>query len=246
VKIKLHPGVETALRRLSMTETDVAEAIRDGEMASPQPFENTLLADMRISGTGVSYRPKLKEWVYRRPGIYLSDEFLKRCAGIPVIYQHPDKAVLDSDSFGEQVVGTMQLPYLKGEEVWGVARIYDRSTMKDLLSGKMGDTSPSVVFRDPKVNYEIKLENGETMLVEGNPSYVDHLAICERGVWSKGGDPTGIRVDSELPVKPLDNRIIVMADSMDRLSKRVLNMQMLRSVDRLAERLDRFLKRTGV
>jgi hypothetical protein len=45
-------------------------------------------------------------------------------------------------------------------------------------------------------------------LVEGNPSFVDHLAICEKGVWDKGGDPSGIRIDnddatSELPVPSL-------------------------------------------
>ena len=240
MKIDLHPGVEVALRRLSMTETDVAEALRDGELASPQPFENSLLVDMRISGTGISYRPKLKEWVYRRPDIYLTEEFLKRCQGLPVIYEHPEKAVLDSDSFGKQVVGTMMLPYVKGEEVWGVARIYDRPTMKSFDRGEMIDTSPSVVFRDPKVNYEIELENGETMLCEGNPSYIDHLALCERGVWSKGGDPIGVRIDSD--DVDSNDQVIVIADSVERLSERVFSLQVLRSVARLTTRMDRYLK----
>lgn len=246
MKIKLHPGVEVALRRLSMNELDVAEAIRDGEIASPQPFENVLLVDMRVSGTGVSYRPQHKEWVYRRPGVYLTDEFLRRVAGIPIIYEHPEKAILDSKSYGEQTVGTMQLPYIKGEEVWGIARIYDRATMKDMLRGDMTDTSPSVVFRDPKVNYEVALENGETMLVEGNPSYIDHLAICERGVWSKGGDPTGIRIDSVDFVeddRQKRHQLLAIADSVEQLSKRMLNLQIMRSMDRLAGRLDRFLSK---
>lgn len=241
MRIELHPGVEVALRRLSMTETDVACAIRDGELASPQPFENVLLVDMRISGTGVSYRPKLKEWVYRRPDIYLSDEFLTRCNGLPIIYEHPEKAVLDSDSFGRQVVGTMQLPYIKGEEAWGIARIYDRPTMKAFSNGEMVDTSPSVVFRDPKVNYQVELDNGETMLVEGNPSYLDHLALCERGVWSKGGDPIGVRIDSEEDNE--SERVLLVADAVEFLSERMLQLKIARSVDRLAERLDRLISR---
>jgi hypothetical protein len=200
-----------------------------------------MLVDMRISGTGVAYRPKLKEWVYRRPEIYLTDEFLRRCSGIPVIYQHPKKSVLDSDSFAEQVVGTMAMPYVKGEEVWGIARIYDKATMRDFLDTPLS-TSPSVVFRDPKVNYEIELENGETMLVEGNPSYVDHLAVCDKGVWDKGGDPVGIRVDSDILEGECDDRLIVIADSVEKLSKRMLHLQIRRSVDRLAERLDRYLR----
>jgi hypothetical protein len=230
MKIDLLPGVETALRRLSMTEMDVAEAIRDGELASPQPFENAVLVDMRISGTGVAYRPKLKEWVYRRPEIYLTDTFLKRCQGIPVIYEHPpEKAVLDSGTFTKQVVGVMQLPYIKGEDVWGIARIYNEEAAAEFSSEPMS-TSPSVVFRDLAVNYEVELDNGETLLVEGNPSYLDHLAVCARGVWDKGGDPIGIRVDS-------------LGDSVDLLSERLTKLVIAQSVDRLAVRLGRCLDR---
>jgi mutator protein MutT len=224
----VHPGVVLALKRLRFNEYEVAEAIRDGDLASPQPFENMMLIDLRVSGTGVSYRPKLKEWVYRRPENYLTPTFLRRVAGMPIIYEHPEKSILDSRSFSQQIVGTMQLPYIKGEDVWGIARIYDRETARELTSDQMS-TSPSVVFRDPEVNYEMELDNGETLLVEGSPSYVDHLAICTKGVWDKGGDPDGIRVDT-------------FNDSLDRLSRRMTTYRIARSVDRLAERLDRRLE----
>jgi hypothetical protein len=218
----LHPGVALALKRLAWNEYQVAEAIRDGDLASPQPFENVLLVDMRISGTGVAYRPKLGEWVYRRPENYLTPEFLRRASGIPIIYEHPDKSVLDSKSFGQQVVGTMQLPYVKGEDVWGIARIYDKPTADELASAPMS-TSPSVVFRDPAVNYEIELDNGETLLVEGTPSYLDHLAICAKGVWDKGGDAIGVRVDS----------VSMINASLRRLARRMIVYQ----VNRLDQRM---------
>src|SRR5215472_12812205 len=209
MKYKIHPGAALGLRRLRMNEYEVAKAIRDVDLASPQPFENMLLVDMRISGTGVSYRPKLKEWVYRRPENYLSNDFLQRAAGMPIIYEHPDDSVLDSDSFGERVIGTMQLPYIKGDDVWGIARIYDRKAIDDVLEGELS-TSPSVVFRDPSVNYEIELQDGKTMLIEGSPSYVDHLAVCSKGVWDKGGEPSGIRVDSAP-----DPRMVAIADAVE-------------------------------
>jgi 8-oxo-dGTP pyrophosphatase MutT (NUDIX family) len=195
--LSLHPGVLIALRKLKgMNELQLAEAIRDGELVSPQYIENICLVDMRISGTGFSYRPKLNEWVYRRDTIYLTPDFLRRCSGIPVILQHPDTQILNSDEFSKRVVGTMFLPYIKGDEVWGIAKVYDKSAMIAINDFQLS-TSPSVVFRDTKVNYNIELEDGGNLLVEGDPSFVDHLAICEKGVWDKGGEASGIRIDSE-------------------------------------------------
>jgi hypothetical protein len=197
LSLTLHPGCLIALRMLKgMNELELAEAIRDEELVSPQFIENVCLLDMRISGTGFSYRPKLNEWVFRRDTVYLTPEFLQRCNGIPIIMDHPDTQILDSDEFAKRIVGTMFLPYVKGEDVWGVARIYDKSTI-DLIINNQLSTSPSVVFRDPKVNYTIELDNGESLLVEGIPSFVDHLAICEKGVWDKGGEASGIRIDSQ-------------------------------------------------
>jgi 8-oxo-dGTP pyrophosphatase MutT (NUDIX family) len=195
--LQIHPGCLIALRKLhGMTELELAEAIRDEELVSPQYVENICLVDMRISGTGFSYRPKLNEWVYRRDTIYLTVEFLQRCNGIPIIMEHPDTQILNSDEFAKRIVGTMFLPYIKGEDVWGIARVYDAEAIS-MITDEQLSTSPSVVFRDPKVNYNIELEDGGTLLVEGKPSFVDHLAICEKGVWDKGGDASGIRIDND-------------------------------------------------
>jgi hypothetical protein len=83
------------------------------------------------------------------------------------------------------------LPYLVGDEVWGVAKIYDQDAAQLMLDHDLS-TSPSVIFRDPSVNAVRKLESGRTLLIEGKPTLLDHLAICEAGVWDKGGDPTGV------------------------------------------------------
>jgi hypothetical protein len=69
-----------------------------------------------------------------------------------------------------------------------------------------------VVFRDTKVNYNIEMEDGSNLLVEGNPSFVDHLAICEKGVWDKGGDASGIRIDSEATGEPREKVITAKPD----------------------------------
>jgi 8-oxo-dGTP pyrophosphatase MutT (NUDIX family) len=196
----LHPGCRfvlesdafKAIRKAHMTETDLARAMVEGEYASPQFFRNMWLFDIRITGTGTSYRSKDNEYVYRPPENYLNDEFLARCNGLPVIVDHPEKATLDSKEFDRRVVGTVLLPYIKGDEVWAVARIYDEATAT-LMSNEQLSTSPSVVFRNPDVeNTTATLDGGQTLLIEGKPCLLDHIAICEVGVWDKGGPPSGV------------------------------------------------------
>lgn len=244
--LNLHPGVMIALRKLKgMTELELAEAIRDGELTSPQFIENVCLIDMRISGTGFSYRPKLNEWVYRRDTIYLTPEFLQRCNGIPIIMEHPDTQILNSDEFARRIIGTMFLPYIKLNEVWGVARLYDEEAIKLVVTTQMS-TSPSVVFRDPHVNYNIELDNGETLLVEGNPSFVDHLAVCEKGVWDKGGEATGIRIDDAGEEPEPDQPIETTASLEPAPEMQTIPPNLFKLADglnRLADRIDKWITR---
>lgn len=197
----MHPGCKIALEKLTWNELDIARAIRDGILASPHQYENMWLFAMRITGTGTAFRRKLDEHVLRRPKYYLSDDFLERCNGLPVIVEHPNSAKLDSKEYAERNVGSIMLPYVKGDEVWGVARIYDESAA-DMLSKHQFSTSPSVVLKRGE-NLKVGLEDGKTLLVEGEPHLLDHLAICEVGVWDKGNDPAGIEVhaigDSQMP-----------------------------------------------
>lgn len=173
-----------------ITEMDIAKKIRDKELTSPQAYNNMLLFALRITGTGVSFRPKLEEFVQRPPEEYLTDEFLGRCNGLPVIWIHPPNEKLDSDSFGERVVGTICLPYIEGDEVWGIAKIFDSDAAQQ-MSAEQLSTSPGVVFQ-PGTNSKIELKDGSHILIEGKPSLLDHLAIVENGVWDKGGKPSGV------------------------------------------------------
>ncbi|MFY4709958.1 NUDIX domain-containing protein [Burkholderia glumae] len=200
----LHPGCRfvlesdafKAVRKAHMTETDLARAMVAGEYSSPQFFVNMWMFDIRITGTGISYRSKDEEYVYRPPEEYLNDEFLARCNGLPVIVDHPENANLNSEEFKKRAVGSVMLPYIKGDEVWAIVRIYDKATAT-LMSQEQLSTSPNVVFRNPKLeNTIVTLDNGEKGLIEGNPKLLDHIAICEVGVWDKGGPPVGVSTNN--------------------------------------------------
>jgi 8-oxo-dGTP pyrophosphatase MutT (NUDIX family) len=189
----LHPGVIWALNRLNATtELDVASAMSRGELTSPQPYSNVTLFDIRITGTGMSYRHAIDEFVWRDPSIYLNQEFLQRCNGLPVIIEHPKNKTLNSEEFKDRIIGTVLLPYIKNDEVWAIAKIYDDAAIK-IMSSEQLSTSPAVVFTDDE-NLSLKTEDGKILLIEGKPSLLDHIAICEQGVWDKGGEPKGVSV----------------------------------------------------
>lgn len=191
----VHPGCAIALARIGMNELDVARAISDGRLVSPQRYENVWLFAIRITGTDVAFRDKVDEFVVRKPEHYLNEEFLARCNGLPVIFKHPPTALLNSEEFSNRVVGTVFLPYIAGSEVWAVAKIFVDAVAQMMREGNLS-TSPGVNFADFSVNGKLTLEDGSKVLIEGKPSLFDHVAICELGVWDKGGDPAGIRSEA--------------------------------------------------
>lgn len=187
----LHPGARVALDRISMNELDVAHAIAEGRLTSPQHYMNVCLFDIRITAVGYAYRSGKKEFCWRDPAIYLNPEFVARCNGLPVIYEHPEKATLNSEEFNDRIVGTIFYPYIKGDEVWGIAKMYDESAILLMKAGQLS-TSPCVVLRDPADKSTVELGDGTKLLIEGEPSLLDHIAICGQGVWDKGEEPSGV------------------------------------------------------
>jgi hypothetical protein len=177
--------------RAKMNELDLARAMSEGRISSPQRYQNLWLFAMRVTGTGASYRPELNEHVWRDPALYLNADFLDRCNGLPVIWEHPPGNELNQEEFEKRVIGAIMLPYIWQDEVWGIAKVYDQDAAR-MMSTKQLSTSPAVVFTDPGVNQTRKLEGGKTLLIEGEPNLLDHLAVCELGVWDKGGEATGI------------------------------------------------------
>src|SRR6185312_9406424 len=192
----MHRKVAETIERITGNELDIASRMAKSELLSPQHYENVWLFDIRITGTGTSYRSSLDEYVYRPPEDFLTEEFVQRCNGLPLVFEHPDKNILNTGEFRDRSIGTMFLPYIKGDEVWGIAKVFDDDAAQ-LMCASHASTSPAVVFRDAGSTETVQLDDGSTVLIEGRPSYLDHLAICEEGVWDKGGDPSGVNANGE-------------------------------------------------
>ncbi|AOF14238.1 Uncharacterized protein conserved in bacteria [Yersinia enterocolitica] len=190
----LHKPFAEMIAQQPLNETQVAALIADGTLSSPQFFINMWMYAIRVTGTGVTWRSADNQMAFRDPENYLTPDFLQRVAGVPLIWLHPEKNKLDSDEFAKRVIGTLTNSWVADNgEVWAIARVYDAEAA-EIMATKQLSTSPTVTFSEPQ-NAVIKVD-GQSLLVEDSPVLLDHVAICEQGVWDKLLDPTGVKSDS--------------------------------------------------
>lgn len=190
----LHQPFAEMLARQALNETEVAALIADGTLSSPQFFINMWMFAIRVTGTGVTWRSADQQMAFRNPDDYLTPEFLQRVAGLPLIWLHPEKNTLDSNEFAKRVIGTLTNSWVADNgEVWAIARVYDTEAA-EIMATRQLSTSPTVKFVEvPDSIIEI---DGQPLLVEPSPELLDHVAICEQGVWDKLLAPTGVKSDS--------------------------------------------------
>jgi hypothetical protein len=126
-----------------------------------------------------------------------------RAAGLAVVAVHPEKGVLDAAEYAGSAIGSIVLPYARDGELRGVAQLFiSDETAAALASGEFS-TSPGVSFK-PGETAALPSSDG-VLLIEGDPSLLDHVAICARGVWDKGGPVSGIRIDSRQETRMAEN-----------------------------------------
>ncbi len=235
----IHDEVRKSLDLITGNEMDIAKRIAAGDLLSPQPYENVLLFDVRVTGTGTSYRPQHQEFVYRPPENFLTEEFVARCNGLPLIFEHPQKRLLDTEEYRDRAIGTVIHPYIDDalQEVWGVAKVFDLDGAQLMLTSH-GSTSPAVVFRDAGSTETVEID-GQTVLIEGKPSYLDHLAICAMGVWDKGGEPSGINIGEPIMTEETKKEV-EKADEMPAWAD-----SLVKKVDSVCSRMDAIENKGG-
>lgn len=202
----------------SMTDDlSIAEKMASGEIDQIVATDKCLLVPMRITGTGITERTMkdangitIKYPIDRPADVFLSDRFLQMCNGLPVCFYHPQDGQgftsLNFDNWKEHVVGTIFYPYVKGNEVWGVAKVFDLS-MLDAFRDGIVSTSPFVTSTNEIGDgvYREKLED------------INHVAIVPAGHWDT--DQPAITANKEIQMKEDlmadENKPVVEAEKAD-------------------------------
>src|ERR1700730_3098082 len=170
-----------------INELILVQRIADGTLPSPQQFGASWYWAIRISGVGWAWRESMQEFCWREPAVWLSPEMCSRAASLPVLVDHPEKGVLNSPEFAARCVGVTVHGYVRGDELWAIARILDSGANEILLAGAYEDTSPAVTFA-PGTGARIDIGGG-SLLFEPEPLSIDHIALCAKGVWTRDGPP---------------------------------------------------------
>jgi len=159
-----------------MKDFEIALEMAEGKINSLVDRGDYTLCNMRITGTGEKARTieGIEVPFIRPPEYFLSDEFLNECNGLPVALFHPrtKNAKIDDETFNLCTAGTIFYPYIKGDEVWGIAKIYNKEAINAIASG--------VQSTSPLLTSVSTLENGKA--VEDFQS-INHLAIVPAGFW---------------------------------------------------------------
>jgi colicin import membrane protein len=162
-------------------ELELAHGIAAGELVSPYTVPGThyILIALRITGTGFAYRDKRKQFIYRDPKFYLTDNVLAMCNGLPVVIKHPDGGIDEQTD----IIGTVFHPYIKGDEIWGIAKIWGIDALAGVIDMERVSTSSSFLCKS-----KIKTVNGEKVKQDSIPASCNHVAILPHGlmgVWDK-------------------------------------------------------------
>jgi hypothetical protein len=181
-----------------INELAIAEGIASGALPSPTEYLNSTYIKIRLSGTGVAYRPAVGEYVYRSPDIWLSPAMARRVLGLPIVIEHPPGDLLTSRYYGDRSVGTVVFSYVdEGEQaLWGVGRVLD-SNAASMIDDGLFCTSPAVLLPPGQSVYADV--GGCKCLVEAAPTFIDHVALIYTGAGNKGvwqrQDGRGVQVD---------------------------------------------------
>lgn len=165
-----------------MIEKQIKDNYRLGLQRGILELDDCFYIPVRITGTGLSLRKddNGKTIVADRQKVdFCSSAFLEHAKTLPILCEHPKEGMLTSENLkNNPIIGNCIDAWIQQDEVWGLARIFDK-TLLSKLGKDINSTSPAVW-----VGYEKSSEDG---IVKEAPATINHLAFVDKGHWDING-----------------------------------------------------------
>ena len=165
-----------------MIEKQIKDNYRLGLQRGILELDDCFYIPIRITGTGLSLRKNDDDKTIiadRQKVDFCSPAFLEHAKTLPILCGHPKEGMLTSENLkNNPIIGNCIDAWIQQDEVWGLARIFDK-TLLDKLGKDINSTSPAVW-----VGYEKSCEDG---IVRETPASINHLAFVDRGHWDING-----------------------------------------------------------
>lgn len=148
-----------------------------------------------------------------RDSVAFSD--LQLYNGLPILKNHPDNNnMLSYHNLQENpIIGTIVRAFKQGDEIWGIAKIYDLTLLKALEI--LQSTSPAVVSQ---WTFD---KNDDIITAKESPIYLNHLAFVASGFWDRdkrnpnGYLANGYKINKETTMAEKDPNATAATQSSD-------------------------------
>ena len=165
-----------------MIEKQIKDNYRLGLQRGILELDDCFYMPVRITGTGLNLRKNDDgETIVadRQKAGFYSPAFLEHAKTLPILCEHPKEGMLSSENLkSSPIIGNCIDAWIQQDEVWGLARIYDK-TLLEKLGKEINSTSPAVW-----IGYEKSCEDG---IMKETPLSINHLAFVKRGHWDIDG-----------------------------------------------------------
>lgn len=159
-----------------MYEAMILNKYTQGQIKGIVVCDECFYMPVRITGLGENLRfGDGTLFVENRDKIaFLSNEAMAHFGNLPIIINHPKESLLNSENLAEnRIIGNTINAFFKDDEIWGIARIFDKSILEKLNNG-IYSTSPAIKSFHSQGTREC-------------PLVINHLAFVDKGHWDKDG-----------------------------------------------------------
>ena len=156
------------------TERTIVNDMISGVLQGPVEFSGICLAPLLVSPTGCRFDGE--SYVYRDPSTWLSERMTERMAGVPLLGGADGDGPVSGSAVIKRMIGVCMQGYIKGTELWCVARIANDFAWR-LIKAGAAETRVSVAFDELP---SIDIDEGN-LIVEPAPRYMNHLCLVPLG-----------------------------------------------------------------